>query len=429
MIIDNILVFPCGTEIGLEIYRCFQGVKNVRLFGASSVDDHGRFVFKNYTGGLPSVYDKLLFLKAIIKVVKNNNIQYIYPAHDDALIILKKFEKKIGCKVISSPLKTCLIARSKSLTYKTLRNIVNVPMVYSSLDFKNIKFPVFLKPDASQGSRGVIKASNLHQLNFYLKECPELIILEYLPGDEFTIDCFTDFRSNLRYVGSRIRQRIRNGISVRTMPVKDTALEAMAEKINKKLKFRGAWFFQTKKDEHGKHKLLEIAPRIAGAMGINRAMGVNLALLGYYDCKKIKVEIYNQEFSVIFDRALYNAFSLKIRYSHVYIDFDDCLIIDKKLNSKLIYFLAQCRNRGVKIYVLSRHIKDLNHSLAEYGIAGLIDNVISIIDQSPKSKYIKHKNSIFIDDSYKERAEVLLNKNIPVFALDAIESLINHTEI
>src|SRR3989338_3234020 len=176
MIIDNILVFPCGTEIGLEIYRCFQGVKNVRLFGASSVDDHGRFVFKNYTGGLPSVYDKLLFLKSIIKVVKNNNIQYIYPAHDDALIILKKFEKKIGCKVISSPLKTCLIARSKSLTYKTLRNIVNVPMVYSSLDFKNIKFPVFLKPDASQGSRGVIKASNLHQLNFYLKECPELII-------------------------------------------------------------------------------------------------------------------------------------------------------------------------------------------------------------------------------------------------------------
>ena len=44
----NILVFPCGSEIALEIYRSVNKSIHFNLIGASSVDDHGKFIYENY---------------------------------------------------------------------------------------------------------------------------------------------------------------------------------------------------------------------------------------------------------------------------------------------------------------------------------------------------------------------------------------------
>ena len=51
----NILVFPCGSEVALEIYRFLRHSTHFHLIGANSVDDHGKFVFEYYIGGLPYV--------------------------------------------------------------------------------------------------------------------------------------------------------------------------------------------------------------------------------------------------------------------------------------------------------------------------------------------------------------------------------------
>ena len=40
----NILVFPCGSEIALEIYRSLRYSTHFKLIGANSLDDHGKFV-------------------------------------------------------------------------------------------------------------------------------------------------------------------------------------------------------------------------------------------------------------------------------------------------------------------------------------------------------------------------------------------------
>jgi len=51
----RVLVFPCGSEIGLEIYRSLIYIRQIELWGGSSVEDHGRFVFKNYIGDIPDI--------------------------------------------------------------------------------------------------------------------------------------------------------------------------------------------------------------------------------------------------------------------------------------------------------------------------------------------------------------------------------------
>jgi hypothetical protein len=49
----NVLVFPCGSEIGLELHRSLKDIRFVNLFGASSVSDHGEFVIRIIAGAFP----------------------------------------------------------------------------------------------------------------------------------------------------------------------------------------------------------------------------------------------------------------------------------------------------------------------------------------------------------------------------------------
>ena len=152
----NILVFPCGSEIGLEIHSSLKHFTHFGLFGANSINDHGSFVFENYIGNVPFIKESN-FISAIKEIVKANNIDAIFPAMDSVIVELKNNEIDIGCKVISSELETTKICLSKSRTYQALAGFVNVPLVYKSI--KEISdYPVFLKPDIGYGSRGVFKA-------------------------------------------------------------------------------------------------------------------------------------------------------------------------------------------------------------------------------------------------------------------------------
>lgn len=54
----KILVFSCGSEIGLELHRALKWDKHIELFGASSAkSNHGRYVYKNYIEELPIIDD------------------------------------------------------------------------------------------------------------------------------------------------------------------------------------------------------------------------------------------------------------------------------------------------------------------------------------------------------------------------------------
>ena len=87
----NILVFPCGSEIALEVYRSVKDSAHFNLIGASSVSDHGKFVFKDYIGGLPFITDEK-FITEIKKIVDKRQIDAIYPAMDAVIEILKTNE-------------------------------------------------------------------------------------------------------------------------------------------------------------------------------------------------------------------------------------------------------------------------------------------------------------------------------------------------
>ena len=138
------------------------------------------------------------------------------------------------------------------------------------------------------------------------------------------------------------------------------------------------------------------------------------------------VSIIKNDYEIEMDRALDNIFKMDMEYNQVYVDFDDCLILDKSnVNPYLVAFIFQCRNNGVKVTLLTKHAHDLAESLKSFRLENLFDEIIHISQNDSKASYIDNMNSIFIDDSFAERKNVSETLGIPVFGVDMIKSLLN----
>ena len=422
--VKKVLVFPAGTEIAFEIHHALRYSKFVRLYGATSVACHADFVFENCVEGLPYV-DEPGLIERLNQVIDELEIDYIYPAHDSAVLTLTREQERLHAPVVTSALETVETCRPKNLTYDYPRGAEYLPRFYAGAE-EIREYPVFIKPSVGQGSVGARRIDDRAALEEALADGVEYAICEYLPGQEFTVDCFTDRHGKLRYVGPRSRDRIRSGIAVRShfLP-EDQRINAIAEDLNRRFRFNGAWFFQLKENGQGQLRLMEVAPRIAGTMGATRNRGVNMPLLTLYNMWGFDVDIINNGNELLLDRAFISRFKAGIHYENVYVDFDDTLVLRGQVNPELMAFLYQARNQGKKLFLISKHVGDLEGELRRFCIhPGLFDQIIRLDQSESKLPYIQ-AGSIFIDDSFAERRRIHEGCGVPVFDLDMIESLID----
>lgn len=420
---SNVLVFPCGSEIGLEIHRSVRYSSHFSVHGASSADDHGHVVYSRYTGGLPFAGDPDL-VPALNHVVETDHIDLIVPAHDDAVLALARAraDGSLACPVVTSELATCEIARSKRATYAALEGVIRTPRLFDVVEAEDL--PLFVKPDKGQGSKGASVVERMSELDARREVDPTMLVLELLPGAEYTVDCFTDRHGVLLYSAARLRERVSHGISVRSAFVDDPEFSDLAQKINASLRFRGAWFFQLKRSDSGDLVLLEVAPRVAGTMGLSRCRGVNLVLLSLFDALDQDVAVRSHEFDLVVDRALTSRYVHDVRYRHVYLDLDDFIIVREKVNPLVAAYLYQCVNNGVRMHLLTRHRGDLPATLARYRLSGLFDEIVHLRDGEEKHEYVLEQSSIFLDDSFAEREAVHRRRGVPTFDVHAVDALL-----
>jgi len=420
----NVLVFPAGTEIAFEIHDALKYSKNIRLFGGTSVACHADFLFRNCIEGFPYA-DSPDLIPFLNRVIDEYSIDFVYPAHDSALKRLSDERDRIHACVIASPRRTVELCRSKNATYTALTDAPYLPATWTAPE-EIPSYPVFIKPSVGQGSEGAQRIDDRAHLDEALASGVEYAVCEYLPGAEYTVDCFTDRHGALRLVRPRSRERIRAGIAVRSRALPDDSeITAIAEDINRRLDFTGAWFFQLKRNRAGEYRLLEIAPRIAGTMGLTRSRGLNLPLLTLYTFAGTDTALLDNGNQVLLDRAFISRFRTDLSYDRVCVDFDDTLILKDKVNAQLMMFLYQARNEGKALTLLSRHDGDLRADLQRFRIPeNLFDEIVVLDRQRSKSDFVP-EHSIFIDDSFAERKQVHDALGIPVFDLDMIESLID----
>ncbi len=419
-------MFPAGTEIGLEIYQALKSCKELRVFGAGqNISNHARFVYPEYHE-LPSIQEEG-WLEALNGVCAKLEIDYIFPAYDDVIVALSRAADRIPAALITSPLKTCEITRSKTATYRALAGKVRVPHVYASANEID-RYPVLVKPDRGQGSQSVRMVNSEDDLDHALREVRDPVICEYLPGEEFTVDCFSDRERGLMFAGARSRRRIRNGISVNTVTVQLPEATQIAAIIGRALDLRGAWFFQLKRAADGKLALLEVAPRIAGAMAAHRVKGVNFPLLSIFEHERLNLGLLVNSGTVELDRALTNRYRYQVSFNTAYVDLDDTLILRGQVDLQVIKFIYQCINQGKRVKLITRHREDIGVTLRKHRLENLFDDIIHNTEGAAKSSLITERDAIFIDDSFAERMDVATSCGIPTFDASMLEVLAERAE-
>lgn len=418
-------VFPAGSEIGLEINNALKYSTFFDVYGLSSVSCHAEYVYTNYIDGIPYYTDDI-FVDVLNRIIDEYQLDFIYPAYDDVQLYLTKIQNLIHAKVVTSSMETVEICRSKEKTYQFFAGCEFIPKSYSITD-KIDEFPVFVKPDIGQGSEGAHLVQNQYELEFSINENPNIVICEYLPGEEYTMDCITDSDGVLQVCRMRNRKRIRNGISVSSERLEVLPeIYKIAEVINNRLDFCGAWFFQMKRNSKGEFRMLEIAARIAGTMGMSRNTGVNYPLLTLFIQMNMPISVIENTFSITVDRALISRYKVDFEYDTIYVDLDDTLIVRGKVNTLLMMYLYQTVNKGKRRVLLTKHARDVHETLKSNCIMEeLFDDIIWIKQEQCKSDYIVDKKAIFIDDSYSERKNVADNCSIPVFDCSEVEALLD----
>jgi carbamoyl-phosphate synthase large subunit len=414
----NILVVPGTTLIAREVCNSLANVKNIQLFGAGfSMEQSVKFPYVGFDY-IDSWNDEES-LDRLSEIIEARDINLVYLAHDSWILGLHDTNFINNTKIIKSSASSIITGSYKSLTYKALQNFFPTPRVFSNLN-EVTSMPFFVKPDRGQGSVGARIISDSEEALEYIDETgafsTEWVACEYLSGNEYTIDCFSDSRANLLFASARIRESIENGIATHTqvLPM-HTSLE-WAGKIGSHLNITGAWFFQVKEDREGNPKLMEVGLRIAGASGVTRLKGINLPLMNVFQNAGNKLQIINQQ---TFPRIGPFEVDFGFEYEEIYVDFDDTLIVKGKRNSKLITFLEKARTDGIKIILITRHSGNLIAALEHYELKDLFGGLIHLNLVELKSEYIEtSKKFIYIDDSFKERLDVSLRFGSQVLTLD-----------
>jgi len=416
----NVLVFPCGSEPGTEIGLALQRSVHVKLFGASSVEDHGRFVFDNYIGGLPRIHDAA-FEESLRELIATHRIDVVFATHDTVSLHLAGLAQKLGFYLVNGDAETARICRSKRRTYAALADAPWLPRMYDAT-VPAEEFPVIAKPDMGQGGVGVRLIRDAVELA-QVPERDDCVVVEYLPGAEITVDCFTDWQRELVWVGPRTRDRVRAGITMRSeFLAPDDTIRAIAAAINARLVMRGPWFFQLKRDRQGEWKLLEVSCRIAGTMVAQRGRGVNLPLMAIQDYLQRKQTTLPLQDVRLVDRRIVTKAAFDYAFDTVVMDYDDTIVAPAtgRAFPEVMAFLYRMIEAGKRIVLVTRHAGELAESLAAAHVSpSLFAEIVHLRAGERKSDYVGPR-SIFVDNHFPERKEVADIHGCPVFDVDTL---------
>lgn len=422
----NVLVFPCGSEIGLEIHAALRNAKDIQLHGASSVSDHGEFVYSRYRQISADAANGQL-IEQLNALIDEWQIDIVLPAHDSLIPLLAAASIQLRAKAAVPDLESATLCRNKNRTYDRLRHLGIVPQTAGAP--AQAAYPIFAKPAVGQGSQGAERVDDIARHQQLLATGTEYVFSEYLPGPEFTVDCISDADGRLLHATARSRARVKSGISVRSeATAADPVVQAIAADIAAELRLRGAWFFQIRDNTEGQPRLLEVAPRIAGSMGLSRMHGINYPLLTIYAHLDLPFSVLAQQWPLVLDRALGSRYRTGLKYDRVYLDLDDTLLVRGTPQPMVMALLYQWNARNIPVVLLTRHAGSPLETLGQQRIcADLFERIVHLRDQSSKSAAIAAgESAIFIDDAFRERADVAKVHGIPVFDVDAVEQLLEH---
>ena len=225
------------------------------------------------------------YISVLLETVEKRNVGLVVPLTDVDLRSLArqrdKFAEK-GCAVMVCSEDTVMLCRDKARSNASLKEAGLAAVRTMSLDEfrRNPFYPCFVKPIRGSASVGAGAIHNDKQLRAHIATFGELLIVQdYIPGREYTIDVYRSRDGQVRCVVPRQRLLVRSGEVEKGITLKDDQLIEATIKLSGLLKdIWGVFCCQCRRVEGGQPHFFEINPRFGGGVPLSIAAGANFPL-------------------------------------------------------------------------------------------------------------------------------------------------------
>lgn len=294
----NILILSAGRRVEL-VNQFKEAIKNLNVTGniiaADSNQLSAALFFADTKYIIPKIGDSN-YIDSILDICERESIKLVVPTIDTELPILSLNKDyiydKTGSRVLISEQKVIDICTNKEFTSLFFeKHKFHSPRVFTEEELRQQKYklPLFIKPKSGSSSINAFKVETVSELKNYKKIVPNYLIQEFIEGDEYSIDAFLDFQSNIITVVPRLRISTRSGEISKGKIVKDRKIINEVIKLLQILKPIGQITIQLIKNNDNLY-FIEINPRFGGGTPMSIFSGAN-------SCENIIKLLMNQKLS------------------------------------------------------------------------------------------------------------------------------------
>ena len=226
------------------------------------------------------------YLEVILDICKKENITAVLSLIDPELSLLAKNSERfkgLGVTIIGSSYDVCELALDKWKMYNWLKDhgyncaksYLDVNDFYKDLETGKIDFPVFVKPYKGSASMAISKVEDKETLDILIKNNQDLLIQEYLDGQELGVDCYIDMITKKPIsIFTKKKLVMRAGETDKAVSFIDQELFKLISKFVKEANFLAQIDIDVF-NVNGKYYISEVNPRFGGGYPHAYECGVN----------------------------------------------------------------------------------------------------------------------------------------------------------
>lgn len=270
----NFLILAAGTRNKIVQYfkRTFEGVGNIVATDASLLGPAIYEADRYYI--VPPITDPK-YVDLILSICKDEKIDGVLSLIDPELSLLAANEdrfKAIGTRVIGSSYNLCEMSLDKMQMYIWLKehhyncakSWMDREEFYKAVGNGEVSYPVFLKPYRGSASTNISKAFDKETIDLLFAREKDLMIQEFLDGQEIGADVYIDMISGqVVSIFTKKKIKMRAGETDKAVSFKDPVLFELIERFVGEAGYRGQIDIDIF-DIDGKYYISEVNPRFGG---------------------------------------------------------------------------------------------------------------------------------------------------------------------
>ena len=270
----NFLILVAGTRNKVVQYfkKAFEGVGTVVATDASELGPAIYEADKHYI--VPHITEPG-YIDVILDICRKEKIAGVLSLIDPELSLLAENEQRfreIGTTVVGSSLELCNLSLNKMQMYRWLvdhgyncaHSWMDREAFYRAVEAGEVAYPVFVKPYEGSASINISKACDRETVDLIFSHDANMMIQEYLDGQEIGADVYIDMISG-EVVSIFTKKKIvmRAGETDKAVSFKDPALFELIERFVLEAGYRGQIDIDIF-DCDGRYYISEVNPRFGG---------------------------------------------------------------------------------------------------------------------------------------------------------------------